>query len=680
MTDVMYDDPVIDYVDDPALADDVFDAGGGSGLGRLQKILAERELSGVLTESELTNIGMEVVRDWQQDRDENKVWRDQVRKALDAASQEPVGGKNTPWPNAANVKIPLLSIATQQFSARAYPALVKGDQAVLVKTFGKDPEGKKKARAKRVAEYLNYLLFYKVEDWEGDTDSLLNQLPSTGTCFRKVYYDALDRRYCIRLIPALRLTVPIGAKTLEMSPRITEDFDQFPNDIARMKKARLYRDVVLVEDEADEQASRLILEQHRLMDLDEDGIDEPYIVTVDEQTAQVLRIERAYDEQDMEFEDEEPGFSEQAMVGGNGGPTRNVLSIKRWQPYVKYAFLRDPKGRFYEIGFGQLLNHLTEAVNSIINQSLDAGAAQAAGGGFIAAELRLQGAGQNGRLLFEPGKYKTTNTPGAALRDAIYERTFPGPSEVLFRLLGTLMDMAKDIASVNDSITGDAARSAPVGTTLALIEQGMQVFNAIFKRVYRGGRTEYQKLSECVRRYGNWREYAEFLDDEAVQSEADFEADFREAGMDIRPVADPSAITQQQKIARSQMTLSLAGTGQVNPQVATRRALEAIGEDDIDELMTMPKAEPPPGVLEEMAMKLAKAQAEVELLKAKAGTESARSQQILTDAARTGMEAESGQVQADVAATQAKADKDRADAFVKAAGLFGQAAGQGASE
>lgn len=658
MTDVMYDDPVIDYVDEPALADDVFSAGGGSGLGRLQKILAERELSGVLSESELTTIGMEVVRDWQQDRDENKVWRDQVQKALDAASQEPAGEKTFPWKGAANVKYPLLSIATQQFSARAYPALVKGDEAILVKTFGADPEGRKKARAKRVADYLNYVLFYKVEDWEGDTDSLLNQLPSTGTCFRKVYYDALDQKYCIRLVPALRLTVPITAKTLETSPRITEDFDQFPNDIARMKKAGLYRDVVLVESAEDEQAPRVILEQHRLMDLDEDGIDEPYIVTVDEQTAQVLRIERAFDEEDVEFSD------------------ADILSIKRWQPYVKYAFLRDPKGRFYEIGFGHLLGPIMEVVNSIINQSLDAGAAQAAGGGFIAAELRLQGAGQNGRLLFEPGKYKTTNTPGAALKDAIYERTFPGPSEVLFKLLGMIMEAAKDVASVNDAITGDAARSAPVGTTLALIEQGQQVFNAIFKRFYRGARTEYQKFAECVRRYGDPADYVTFLDDEA----ADFDADFEEAGMDIRPVADPSAVTQQQRIAKSQMILSLAGTGQVNPQVATKQALEAINADDIDGLMTMPKAEPPPGAMEQLAMKLAEAEAKIKLLNSQAGLTDAKTQQTLTDAARTGMEAESGQVQADVEATQAKADRDRADAFVKAAGLFGQAAGQGAGE
>jgi len=658
MTDVMYDEPIAEEVADPALADDVFSAGGGSGLGRLQKILAEKELSGVLTESELTNIGMEVVRDWQQDRDENKDWRDQVKKALDAASQEPAPAKNFPWPGAASVKYPLLSIATQQFSARAYPALVKGDEAILVKTFGADPEGLKKARAKRVADYLNFVLFYKVEDWEGDTDSLLNQLPSTGTCFRKVYYDAMERRYCIRLVPALRLTVPIGAKTLETSPRITEDFDQFPNDIARMKKAGLYRAVPIVAESQDEQASRLILEQHRMMDLDEDGIDEPYIVTVDEQTSQVLRIEAAFDKEDVEAQDDD------------------VLSIKRWQPYVKYAFLRDPKGRFYEIGFGHLLGPIMEVVNSIINQSLDAGAAQAAGGGFIAAELRLQGAGQNGRLLFEPGKYKTTNTPGVALRDAIYERTFPGPSEVLFKLLGMIMEAAKDVASVNDAITGDAARSAPVGTTLALIEQGQQVFNAIFKRFYRGARTEYQKFAECVRRYGDPQDYADFLDDE----QANFDADFEEAGMDIRPVADPSAVTQQQRIAKSQMILSLAGTGQVNPQVATKQALEAINADDIEGLMTMPKAEPPPGALEKMAMDLAEMQARIDNMGAKTETERAKAQLTLAQAAETGMQAESGQVQANVEATEAKAAHDRVNAFTKAAELFGQAAGQGAGE
>lgn len=623
----------------------------------LEEILSEQEISGVLTDQQLAEIGSRVVEDWQKDRDDNKDWRNGVEKALKAAAQENDGTKTWPWPNAANVKYPLLTISSLQFAARAYPALVKGDEAILVKTFGKDPNGEKKARAERLKSFLNYVLFYKVSDWEGDTDSLLNQLPSTGTCFRKVHYDPLEGKYCIRLVPALRLTVPIDAKTLDESPRITEDFDQFPNDIARMKKAGLYRDVTLVDTKDEEQCSRVILEQHRLMDLDEDGIDEPYIVTVDEQTAQVLRIERAFDEEDI-------------LTNEAGDP----LLIKRWQPYVKYAFLRDPKGRFYELGFGQLLSSITEVINSIINQSLDAGAAQAAGGGFIGAELRLQGAGQNGRLLFEPGKFKTVNANGGDIAKAIYERTFPGPSPVLFQMLGMLMEAAKDVASVNDAITGDAARTAPVGTTLALIEQGQQVFNAIFKRFYRGARTEYQKFVECLRRWGGEEieaMYKEFLDDPEVS----FYADADEAGIDIRPVADPGAVTQQQKIAKAQMILGLVPTQQINPKVAVRQTLDAINADDIEALMTMEQQQPPPGTLEMMAMKLAEAEAKVALMTAQKGETDARTQKTLTEAARAGMEAESGQVQADVAATKAKADKDRAAAFTEVAQAFGEAAG-----
>ena len=689
MTDVYYvhDEPVYGEataLDRDALYGDapVYDAGAGSGVGRLQKFLdAHGDIAGDLTEDEIATIAADAVADWRRDLEANSDWRAKVTKALDAAAQENVEDATDPWPGAANVRYPLLTVAGLQFAARAYPAIVKGDEAIQVRTFGQDPDGRKRARAKRLKDYLNYMLFYVVDDWEGDTDAMLNQLPAAGLAFRKVYWDPQLGKPCVEFISPLRLTVPPDARSLKTSPRITHDFDRHPYEIAQMQAAGWWRDVELAPEGEDDQAIRVLIEQHRMIDLDKDGLDEPYIVTVDVASQQLLRIEPAYIEDDVSV-DLESGY---------------VRAIERWVPYVKYPFMRDPKGRFYDIGFGHLLTPIMRVINTSLNQLLNAGYAQIAGGGFVGSELRLQTAGKaTGRLTFMPGEYKTVNATGAELRSSIYERTFPEPSPVLFQLLGTLLDAAKDIASVNDSITGDAARTAPVGTTLALIEQGQQVFNAIYKRIFRAGREEYRLFAEVIARYGDPSNYAEFTDMEAEQPAppttgvlaqpmpqgqpgalaaaapmsaqpmdpvALFRSDFEDDDLDIAPVSDPSAVTRMQAMAKAQFILGLVPTGEVNPKVAVARALEAGAVEDIDDLMTLPPPPgPPPGLLEKLA-------AELEKLSAQSAKDRAQAQLTLAQAAETAGIASSGLHEAEASAAQARAQAARMDAFANLAGL-----------
>jgi chaperonin GroES len=659
------------YLDDTIAGDVVpFTAGGGSGVGRLQKAAASA-ITEKFTDSELSELGARVVEDWQRDKGANAEWRKRVEDALKSAAQEEPEKKSYPWENAANVRYPLLTIASVQFNARAYPAIVRGDEAIKIKTFGRDRDGLKAARAARMAEYLNWKLFYSVEDWETDTDAMLLRLPIAGQHYRKVYHCPLEKRPVIESVSALRLTVPPDARSLKTSPRITHDFDRYPYELQQLMAAGAYRFVELQKEGEDDQGSRLILEQHLYRDFDNDGVDEPYIVTVDEATTEVLRIEEGFDEEDIRQDE-----------GGN------VIGIDRWCPFVDYGFIPDPKGRAYSIGFGHLLTPLMEVINTNINQLVDAGTAQVAGGGFISQEVRLQGAGQNGVLRFRPGEYKPVLASAPDLRNAIYERTLPNPSPVLFQLLGMLMDAAKDVASTNDAITGDAARTAPVGTTLALIEQGQQVFNAIYKRVYRGLREEFQLFADCLRRYGDPKEYARFVDvsesppagqpssspppgmapqpDQAAQglvaqgpqtgeppqqlitdqqpapidAEALFKADFDADDLDIRPVADPSAVTHLQTMAKAQFVLALMPSGQVNPKLAVKYALDAAGVENADELLAMPAQQPDPLMLHQLAQQAELNDAKAQKTRADANLSLSRAAEIAHN--NTGAEAGHG--------------------------------------
>ena len=592
---------------------------------------ASGNISPMLGEATLSQLASDVIREFEEDMALRKSWEDKARAALKRAAQEDGGAKDWPWPGAANAKFPILTVAALQFNARAYPAIVKGDEAVSVKPIGRDkgrpqlqmtpqglvpmqdpmtgepvwavPPGAKRERAARVKDYLNTVLFYRMEGWEEDTDQLLTVLPIVGCAFRKVTYQ--NGKLKAQMVSALKVVVPVWATCCATTPRLTEIIDNLATYQveARMMSGE-YRPIALVanaEGGYDPQKPRVLLEQHRFCDLVGDGTAQPYIVTVDKETSQVLRVE--------------PNFDRTLAMTPGEIKKRSVY-------YVKYGFFPNPSGEFYDIGFGHLLTQIEDIINTLINQMLDAGTAQIAGGGFIASGLRLQGKGPS-VMRWRPGEYKTVDTSGGDLRTGIVDRTFPNVSPVTFQLLDMMLAAAKDITSVKDVITGDASNNGQVGTTLALIEQSLAQFSAVYKRVYRSLKTEFQMVFDYLSQWGGQaaaEDYAVILDDEM----ADFEADFDGRDMDIRPVSDPASVTKMQKLSQAQFLLSLRGMGLDDMEIM-RRVLEAADVEDAEKLF-------PQGVdpMQEMAAK--SAEADIEATQAKAARD-------MADAHMTGVEA-----------------------------------------
>ena len=587
------------------------------------------DISHLLDEQALATLGSNVVRDYERDISDRQEWEDIVVAALaDAAQGEKELDEGLPAYRQSHVNFPILTVAAQQFNARAYPAICKSGNMVRVKVIGSDkgrpaidpqtgkpamqPDpaappvqpgmngtppighnggppmvpvweiepGAKTRRANRVADYLNVYVEYRMDDWEEDTDAMLYQMAIVGCGFRKLWW--ANGKQCAAYVPALDLIVPVKAKSLKTTPRITERIhDVYPYQIRQRQLRGEYRQVELPQIGEDDEAPRLLLEQHRLIDMDEDGLDEPYIVTVDYETSQVMKIEANFAPDDVKLDEQ-------------GQP----VEITRGQFYIKYPFLPNPKGEFYDIGFGHLLNQLGDIIDTTINQMFDAGHAQIAGGGFMASGVRLQGNGQTNTLRWMPGEYKTVGTSGQILRDGIYERTFPGASPIMFQLLEMILGAAKDISSVKDIITGEGSNNGQVGTTLALIEQGLTVFTAIYKRVYRSLGEEFSLIYDNLGKYGGEeiaKDYDKVLDD----PKADFAKDFAESDMDVKPVADPTSVTKMQRVAKAQALLNFRGQG-LNDLVIDRRALEALDVEDIDEIMPDPKAPPPPAAVAEL--------------------------------------------------------------------------------
>ena len=549
-----------------------------------QQIVAMPNIAVVLPEDKLSEIGHKVVTEYEIDKQSRSDWERRTKKALDLAMRvsEP---KDYPFKDAANVKFPLLTTAALQFNARAYPAIVQGNRVVKCTTWGKDPQGIKAARGERVSEHMSYQLLSELPEWEQDTDSLLIMLPIVGCVFRKVYYDPALGRNCTRLIPPDRLVVNYFARSMEDVPRTTEKMFLYPNEIQeRIRTGRFvtfdYGNVGQSSEEAegqqqdtsqDTEAPHLFLEQHRLLDLDGDGYSEPYIVTVHHATRKVCRVVANFNTSDIR------------VVDGK------VAAITKQNYYVRYLFLPSPDGGFYGWGFGWLLNDIGESINTTINQMIDAGHLTIVQGGLISANLGIK----EKSIRLKMGEWRVINSNGP-LNQAIMPISYPGPSEVLFKLLGLLVETGKEVAAVKDVLTGDTPATAPVGTTLAIIEQGLQVFTSIYKRIHRALKAELGLHARLNRMFLSPEKYKAFCDEPA-----DPQQDYAEADMDIVPVSDPNSVSKMQTIAKATLLGEMLEKDQASPtpmmdaREVRLRMLEAAQIEDTDKLF-MPPPQPDP--------------------------------------------------------------------------------------
>lgn len=501
--------------------------------------------------------------------------------------------KSYPWRGAANVKYPLLSTAAMQFNARAYPSLVPsaGD---IVKTvvIGKDPTGEKKKKAERVGKYMSFQILHQMDGWEGDMDKLLMILPIVGMCFKKTYWNSVCKKNVSELILPQNLVVDYWAKSLEDAERISEIIQMSKRVLKSRQMSGVFADVELgdppvpenaAESRQDETLPYELIEQHCYWDKDGDGYPEPYIVTFERKSGKILRIVARFDEEGI-FLNEDGELQE----------------IRPIQYYTKYGFVPNPDGSFYDVGFGVLLGPLNESVNTLINQLLDAGHLSTLQAGFLGKGLKLK----MGEHMFKPGEWKTVNSTADDLKKQILPLPTKEPSDVLFQLMGTLITSGKELASVAEIFVGKMpGQNTPATTTMATIEQGMKVFTAVYKRIYRALASEFQKLFELNRVYIDPSEYQIVVDD-YVDPE-----DFDDDSYDVIPGADPNAMSQTEKLMKAQGLLELLPIGILDPVKVISRVLEAQEQPNWQELLP-PEVQqtgqwqpPPDPKLQEMQMK-----------------------------------------------------------------------------
>lgn len=560
----------------------------------LNSIVSTINIAESLSPEELKKIGTDAVQGFKRDLSTCEDWFAQIQEWTELAKQVATP-KTFPWQNSSNVKYPLLSTAAMQFAARAYPSLLPSHGKIVKSVIiGKDPTGQKSQIADAVSIYMSYQLLHEMTGWEEDMDRLLIMLPITGTLFKKSYYDPLTKKNCSKLIYPEHLVVNYWSRSLKDAERISEIFELTPRKIKERQNTKVWLNVDLgtpnttQTGEIDETTPFEFIEQHTYLDLDKDGYPEPYIVTVEINSAEVVRIVARFYTEDIHYHTNENGED-------------SLSYIEPTQYYTKFSFVPNPDGGFYDIGFGQLLGPLNESVNTLINQLIDAGTLSNLQSGFLGKGLKLKGGDQG----FRPGEWKPVPATGDDLRKQIVPLPAKEPSNVLFQLMGSLITSGKELASVAEIFVGKMpGQNTPATTTMATIEQGMKVFTAVYKRIYRALAEEFQKLYKLNSLYLDDSQFLDVLD---IQVDKSY---FNKDQNDILPAADPTAASSQEKLMKANGLLELLPTGILNPVEVVRRILEAQEQPEYEKLFLpevqetgqMPPSQPDPKAME-MEMK-----------------------------------------------------------------------------
>ena len=545
-------------------------------------------LAEFLEESDLDEMGSELVSDFESDRTSRKEWSRSYVKGLDLLGMK-IEERTQPWEGASGVFHPLLSEAIVRFQAQAMGEIFPASGPVRTKIVGKQTK-EKNAQAKRVEHEMNYMLTEEMTEYRDEMEQMLFRLPLAGSAFKKVYYDPIMERPCSMFVPAEDFVVSYGASDLMSCSRYTHVMKKTENQVKELMVSGFYRDIDLPEptvDESDiqdkydemegnesvyeEDDRYTILEMHVDIELpepfqDKDGLARPYVVTIDKSSRTILSIRRNWYETDPK-------------------------KIKR-QHFIHYRYL--PSLGFYGTGLIHLIGGLAKSATSILRQLIDAGTLSNLPAGLKARGLRIKG--DDSPLM--PGEFRDVDVPGGAIRDSITFIPYKEPSSVLYQLLGNIVEEGRRIGSIADVQVGNMNPNAPVGTTLALLERSMKVMSGVQSRLHASLKKELRILAKCIHDF--------MPSDYSYEIEGDFSRtkDF-DGRIDVIPVSDPNASTMAQRVTQYQSALQLA---QQAPQLYDmgklhRQMLEVLGIQDADDIIKLPEdIKPKDPVAENMAI------------------------------------------------------------------------------
>lgn len=530
-----------------------------------------------------------------------------------------------PVEGMSRVRHPLLLEAVLRFQANARSELLPTDGPVKVKNSALASPLQQDQLADALEQDLNYYLTEVAREYYPDTDKMLFMLGFGGTAFKKVYFCPLRGRPVSETIDADDLIVNNAATTLQDAKRVTHRAFMRSSTVKRLQILGVYRDVDLstpnfespdavqrekagvqgisVESRNPDDRDREIYEICCELDLPGfehkykgkvTGLEVPYRVTIDVSTREVLSVTRNYDEPQEDS---------------------NALPEAR-TTFVKYSFV--PGLGFYDIGLLHILGNTTNAVTAAWREMLDAGM-YANFPGFLMSDT---GGRQNTNIFrIPPGGGALVKTGGQPINQAVMPLPYKEPGAAMMNLVSNMVETGQRVGGTSELSVGEGRQDAPVGTTLALIDQATKILNSVHKRLHASQAEEFTLLVQCFREHPDsfWgklkkphMQWNEQIFIEALNN------------CELTPQADPNTASATQRMMK---VMALKQMAAANPQMydpvaVDTAALQALGWSNPEQFFAPPNPNPPvpPEIQAKMAeLQIKKQDSDARMMTAQAG-------------------------------------------------------------
>ena len=523
-------------------------------------------LADYIDEGTLTQIVGDLIGDVDADVASRKDWMQTYVDGLELLGMK-IEDRVEPWDGACGVYHPLMSEALVKFQAETVMETIPASGPVKTQIIGKETPEKIKA-AENVQNDMNYQIMDKMPEFRPEHERMCWGLGLSGNAFKKVYFDIQLNRQTSIFVPAEDLIVPYGASNLQTAERVTHVMRKTENELRHLQVAGFYRDIDLGEpstafDDVEKKIAEKMgfsatsddrykvleiqvnLDLPGYEDVDEDGkptgIALPYIVTIEKGTETCLAIRRNWRPEDE--------------------------TKQKRNHFVHYGYV--PGFGFYCFGLIHLVGAFAKSGTSIIRQLVDAGTLSNLPGGFKTRGLRVKG----DDTPIAPGEFRDVDVPSGVLKDNILPLPYKEPSQVLYSLLGTIVDEGRRFASAADLQVSDMSANSPVGTTLAILERTLKVMSAVQARVHYSLKQELGLLRDIIRDYTP----DEYSYDPDTGGRFAKKSDYD--NVDVIPVSDPNAATMSQKVVQYQAVLQLAQSAPqlYNMALLHRQMLDVLG-------------------------------------------------------------------------------------------------------
>ena len=533
------------------------------------------DLTETLEEEELLKIGRMVIDNFQADKESRSEWESMFERGFDLLGLKLEQGSE-PFEGACTAVHPLLIESAVKFQSKASQELFPASGPVKANILGSaTPE--KEMQANRVQNFMNYQVTEQMPEYFDEFERMLFHLPLIGSAFKKIYYSSTLKRPVSEFIPIDQFYISYYATDLRNADRYTHVIYRSPIDIQKDINAGVYQDADLptpsqsgitsfaekidtilgFNPDYDNDPQYVLLEQHCYLDIEDANEALPYIVTVEQDSRQVLSIRRNYEQDD---------------------PNREKRSH-----FVHYRFV--PGFGFYGLGLIHFLGNLTMSATAAMRSLIDAGQFANLPGGFKAKGVRI--VGDNDPI--SPGEFKEVEATGIDLSKAIVPLPYKEPSSTLYQMLQFVALTGQKFADSTEQVISDAASYGPVGTTMALLEASSKFFSAIHKRVHKSQKDEFRILASINYDYLP----DEYPYDVPFESRSIFRKDF-DGRVDIIPVSDPNIPSNAHRMMLANMALQMAQQsppGMFNLEALNRTILHAANMPNLEQILP-PKIEP----------------------------------------------------------------------------------------